>query len=294
MLHIRTTAANTDRTWTTKVLVHNTNKKKMNWDITCDGVVPSTGTMSLPQAANQTIPKSEVRLPEFPTLSPYPSLTKKKSDEGIGIRAWILSHTPSVLAQAKRSHRLPVARICCTKHHIPQSASNSHVLSIFLQGLRTTLGSSPCLPTIFNPYPVSQPLPTTIIELETIQKDLSHTRNFSHSYFALLPMQDENKSYMYPDESFAAVSVARLEEAIRGKRGKETLTTEWVTRDEIASERMFWRCETCECGYWVRVMEVAETSRNWNVEDTLIDDTWAIMSEVRTQGSRTETLELLG
>jgi hypothetical protein len=81
------------------------------------------------------------------------------------------------------------------------------------------------------------------------------------------------KENTFLEGRFAAVSVARVEGAIRGKRGREKLTTEWVTRDEIANDRIFWRCKNCEYGYWVRVMEISETDGNWNAEDSVTDDT---------------------
>ncbi len=37
-------------------------------------------------------------------------------------------------------------------------------------------------------------------------------------------------------------------------------------------------------------MEVAETGGNWNADDSVTDDTWAIVSEVRTQDRQTEPL----
>lgn len=130
-------------------------------------------------------------------------------------------------------------QFCCATLSIPISASNSYLLTSFLQALSNIPAHQPpqrprpaSLPSktsllplastsnitstshsvyysarshqptpLFHPFPLDEPLPATVIELETIQDaEKNNKRRFSQCYYAVLPNRSWHEEQTFPEE----------------------------------------------------------------------------------------------
>ncbi|PVH89582.1 hypothetical protein DL98DRAFT_579371 [Cadophora sp. DSE1049] len=239
-------------------------------------------------------------------------------------KLYVMSPTrPSNMSPSTPDILLP---FCCPSNPIPQTSKPSKEISAFLAALpairdaRSSTPKSPITATptsppasssrstsstslaasdsskstikpnnntpLFPPYPSSNPLPRTLILLQTTHPSPgpNQQRYFTQEYFAQLPGKDYWALQMWPQEGFGSICERRVEAlwarggvwVLRESLGEwgggdgegEVNVQERIGKEEGENgkvnegDRKGWKCK-CGREYWVRVVRFLEGERGW-------------------------------
>ncbi|KAK0125491.1 hypothetical protein ONS95_000502 [Cadophora gregata] len=184
---------------------------------------------------------------------------------------------------------LPRIAASTSSSSITTSASPTSSSSTINPNNKTTTTTKPTLLPLFSPYPTTNPLPRTLILLQTTHPSPgpNQQRSLTQQYFAQLSGKDYWALQMWPQEESGSVSERRME-ALWAKGGN------WVGRESLGpwggggrdgdgnkgvlgsgrdkdereegngqggnGDRVGWKCE-CGREYWVRVVRFVEEER---------------------------------
>ncbi|KAF7955559.1 hypothetical protein EAE96_004485 [Botrytis aclada] len=139
--------------------------------------------------------------------------------------------------------------LCCLATSIPRGHS-SNLISLFFSALDARLRLNKTFPLLAGDIPIKA---EPIIELQHIEKDSTASPKYHIRYFLLTDDLEKHRPYieMYPGDSFGELEIQAVAQWKKEQK-------QWWSMDSITDERVIWRCSSCQCSYFVRVLRGSE------------------------------------